>query len=55
MGIKAWFCSDVCAAYRKKIYDEAGGFVKKTVFNEDMLMAAEAMKLGYAVDRKSVV
>ena len=49
MGIKAWFCSDVCAAYRKKIYDEAGGFVKRTVFNEDMLMAAEIMRLGYKV------
>ena len=33
MGIKAWFCSDVCAAYRKSIYNEAGGFVKRTVFN----------------------
>ena len=43
LGIKAWFCSDVCAAYRKSIYNMAGGFVKHTVFNEDMLMAAKVM------------
>ena len=53
MGIKAWFNSDVCAAYRKKIYDEAGGFVKRTVFNEDMLMAAKVMDMGYKVVYKA--
>ena len=26
MGIKAFFCSDVCAAYRRRIYEELGGF-----------------------------
>ena len=27
MGVKAFFCSNVCAAYRRDIYDELGGFV----------------------------
>lgn len=53
LGIKAWFCSDVCAAYRKSIYNEAGGFVKRTVFNEDMLMAAKVMEMGYKVVYKA--
>lgn len=53
LGIKAWFCSDVCAAYRKSIYNEAGGFVKRAVFNEDMLMAAKVMEMGYKVAYKA--
>ncbi len=53
MGIKAWFSSDVCAAYRKTVYNEAGGFVKRTVFNEDMLMAARVMDMGYSVVYKA--
>lgn len=47
MGIKAYFCSNVCAAYRRAYYEEAGGFVKKAIFNEDMIMAARMLKLGY--------
>ena len=53
LGIKAWFCSDVCAAYRKSIYNMAGGFVKHTVFNEDMLMAAKVMEMGFKVVYKA--
>lgn len=49
MGIKAWFSSDVCAAYRKKVYDEVGGFVQRTIFNEDMIMAHDVMERGYQV------
>ncbi|MBU3874734.1 glycosyltransferase family 2 protein [Faecalicatena sp. AGMB00832] len=47
MGIKAYFCSNVCAAYRRTYYDEAGGFIKKAIFNEDMIMAAHMLQLGY--------
>ncbi|MCI8795667.1 MAG: glycosyltransferase family 2 protein [Dorea sp.] len=47
LGIKAFFCSDVCAAYRREIYDEMGGFTKKTIFNEDMVMAAHMIQAGY--------
>ena len=49
LGIKTFFCSNVCAAYRRDIYDLCGGFIKKAIFNEDMIYAATAMKLGYSV------
>lgn len=49
LGIKTYFCSDVCAAYRRSVYEELGGFVTRTIFNEDMIMAAGIIKAGYAV------
>lgn len=49
LGIKTYFCSDVCAAYRRKVYLELGGFTKKTIFNEDMIMAAQMVQHGYSV------
>lgn len=49
MGIKTFFCSNVCAAYDKKIYDELGGFIRHTIFNEDMIYAAKAVKAGYKI------
>ncbi len=49
LQIKAFFCSNVCCAYNKRIFDELGGFVKKTIFNEDMLFAAKAIEAGYAI------
>ncbi len=48
-GIKTYFCSNVCALYKKAIYDELGGFVKKTIFNEDMIFAAAAIEAGYSI------
>ena len=47
MGIKAFFCSNVCAAYRRTFYEKAGGFIKNAIFNEDMIMAGHLLKLGY--------
>lgn len=49
IGIKAFFCSDVCAMYNRKIYLESGGFIRKTIFNEDMIMANTLLKRGYKV------
>lgn len=49
LGIKTYFCSNVCAAYRRDIYEELGGFIKHTIFNEDMIYAAEAVKAGYEI------
>ena len=48
-GIKTFFCSNVCAAYKKEIYQELGGFVRKTIFNEDMIYAGRLIQEGYAV------
>lgn len=49
LGIKTYFCSNVCAVYRRSVYDELGGFIRHTIFNEDMIFAAAAVKAGYAV------
>lgn len=49
IGIKAFFCSNVCAAYRRDIFDALGGFVKHTIFNEDMIYAAGALRAGYGI------
>lgn len=49
LGIKTFFCSNVCAAYRREIFDELGGFVTHTIFNEDMIYAAKAVKAGYRI------
>lgn len=49
LGIKTYFCSNVCAAYRRDIYEELGGFVKRAIFNEDMIYAAKVIEKGYAV------
>lgn len=49
MGIKTFFCSNVCAAYKRNIYEKAGGFCKKTIFNEDMILAGHMINAGYKV------
>lgn len=49
LGIKTYFCSNVCAAYRRCVYEKLGGFVTKTVFNEDMILAAQMIQAGYGV------
>ncbi len=49
LGIKTYFCSNVCAMYRRDIFDRLGGFTKKTIFNEDMVYAGTACQKGYAI------
>ncbi len=49
LGIKTFFCSDVCATYRRSVYNRMGGFVDKTIFNEDMIMAAAMIGADYNV------
>lgn len=57
-GIKTFFCSNVCAAYKKDIYEKQGGFVEKTIFNEDMIYAGGLVRSGfciaYAADAKVI-
>lgn len=49
LGIKTYFCSDVCAMYDIEIYKKLGGFVRRAIFNEDMIYAAKVINSGYAV------
>lgn len=49
LGIKTFFCSNVCAMYRNEIYQKLGGFVERTIFNEDMIMAAAMIREDYRV------
>jgi rhamnosyltransferase len=48
-GIKSIFCSDVCAMYDRKAYDEVGGFPGRTIFNEDEIFAAKSLKAGFDI------
>ena len=48
-GIKTFFCSDVCAAYRRDTYMELGGFEYPIKTNEDMFFAAKAINAGYSI------
>lgn len=47
-GIKTFFASDVCSAYRRTAYLECGGFEHVNT-NEDMLMAARFIAAGLKV------
>lgn len=47
-GIKTFFASDVCSAYRRDAYLSCGGFSRVNT-NEDMLMAAKLISSGYKV------
>ena len=59
LGIKTFFCSNVCAMYRRNIYEKLGGFVKHTIFNEDMIFAGKAVMeddyaIAYVADAKVI-
>lgn len=58
LGIKTFFCSNVCAAWRRSTYLELGGFVKRTIFNEDMIYAGKLIQHGgliaYCADAKVI-
>ena len=49
MGIKTFFCSNVCAAYERNAYLKLGGFEYPLKTNEDMFFAAYAIRNGYKV------
>ncbi len=49
LGIKTFFCSNVCAAYDRKVYNELGGFPHPVEFNEDMIFAAGVIEGGYCI------
>ena len=49
LGIKTFFASDCCAAYRRSAYEAIGGFDKHILVNEDMKIAAQFIYVGYKI------
>lgn len=49
MGVKAFYMSDACSAYRRTAYFDLGGFEYPILTNEDMLIAARALEKGYKI------
>ncbi len=58
LGIKTFFCSNVCAMYEKETYERLGGFPERTLFNEDMIYAGTLVQAGcrirYQADAKVI-
>lgn len=58
LGIKTFFCSNVCALYERAYLVERGGFFVPSIFNEDMVFAAGAIfdgaAIAYAADARVV-
>ncbi|MEF9946239.1 MAG: glycosyltransferase family 2 protein [Lachnospiraceae bacterium] len=49
LGIKTFFCSNVCAAYRRSIFESLDGFPERAIFNEDMIFAGKIIQSGYKI------
>ena len=49
LGIKTYFCSNVCAMYRRSVFDELGGFTCHVILNEDSIFAASVIEAGYTI------
>ena len=43
LGIKTFFASNVCCAYDREKFWFQGGFINRTIFNEDMIFAGRAV------------
>lgn len=58
LGIKTYFASNVCCAYRRALYDRAGGFPENAIFNEDMICASRVLRkdcgIAYAADARVI-
>ncbi|MBQ6377025.1 MAG: glycosyltransferase family 2 protein [Lachnospiraceae bacterium] len=49
LGIKTYFCSNTCAMYERRLFQEMGGFSAPSIFNEDMIYVGRILSLGYSV------
>jgi rhamnosyltransferase len=49
LGVKTFFCSNACAAYRGDVFKQLGGFREDTIMNEDMEFVYRAVMSGYKV------
>ena len=48
-GLKTYFTSDVCCAYRRTAYEAVGGFPQACNTSEDMYVAIRAVKAGWKI------
>lgn len=48
-GIKTFFTSDCCSAYKRDIYEKLGGFDFPIKISEDLFFAAKAINAGYKI------
>lgn len=53
LGIKNYFCSNVCAMYDRKVFNSLGGFEENIILNEDTFYAYNAIHNDYRVIYKS--
>lgn len=49
LGIKTFFCSNVCSAVRRETFVDLGRFDEPVIFNEDLFFAAKAVQAGYRI------
>ena len=49
LGVKTFFCTNVCSAYLKSAYESLGGFPRPVILNEDNILAGRAIKAGYRI------
>lgn len=43
LGIKAFFFTDVCSAFRRSDFDSVGGFPENVILSEDMIIASKLL------------
>ncbi|MFD0716737.1 glycosyltransferase family 2 protein [Paenibacillus sp. GCM10027626] len=49
LGLKTFFCSNVCSAVRKEMFVDSGRFPEPVIFNEDLFFAAACVLRGYKI------
>ena len=49
LGVKTFFCTNVCSAYLKSAYESLGGFPRPVILNEDNILAGRAIEAGYRI------
>lgn len=53
LGIKNYFCSNVCAMYDREIFNKLGGFEENIILNEDTFYSYKAIQNGYRIVYRS--
>jgi len=49
LGVRTFFCSNVCAAYKRDVFERLGRFPSPVLFNEDLFFAAQCILADYGV------